>query len=471
MPTLLVVEDSPAMAHMYQEYLVNEPYEVSVASTWSQAQAMVEKLAPDLMLLDVQLPDGDGLQLLRSLRAQGADTQTVVMTAHGSINVAVDAMRDGAYDFLVKPFNQERLLRTLHNALEAKALQKQVDEFKKTERPKYHNIVGSSLPLQAVYRTIDAAAPTNATVFIMGETGTGKELVAQSVHAQSTRRDRNFVVLNCAAIPKDLIESEIFGHVKGAFTGASESRDGAAKLADKGTLFLDEIGEMDLTLQGKLLRFLQSGTFNRVGSSKTEDVDVRIVCATNRDPWQEVKRGNFREDLYYRLNVIPVTLPPLRERGDDIIAIAELFLDQFAREMGREFETLSAEARDVFLQYAWPGNVRQLQNVIRNIVVLHNAKIVEAHMIPPLEDASLNAEVSAPRSETAALPASSTMASTVGQDQEEYLIALRELIPMWQIEQMMVDAALARFDGNVNKAAALLEISPSSIYRKRKTAN
>ena len=457
------------MAHMYREYLANEPYEVSIASTWSEAQAMLGELAPDLLLLDVQLPDGDGLQLLRDLKARGAETQAVVMTAHGSINVAVDAMRDGAYDFLVKPFNQDRLLRTLHNALEAKSLRYQVEEFKKTERPKYHNIVGSSLPLQAVYRTIDAAAPTNATVFIMGETGTGKELVAQSVHAQSTRRDRNFVVLNCAAIPKDLIESEIFGHVKGAFTGASESRDGAAKLADKGTLFLDEIGEMDLALQGKLLRFLQSGTFNRVGASKTEEVDVRIVCATNRDPWQEVKRGNFREDLYYRLNVIPVTLPPLRERGDDIIEIAELFLDQFAREMGRDFETLSDEARDVFLNYAWPGNVRQLQNVVRNIVVLHNAKVVEAHMIPPLEEASPSADVSMSRADTVALPATSASASKPAPEQDEYLIALPDLVPMWQIEQMMVDAALARFDGNVNKAAALLEISPSSIYRKRKT--
>ena len=469
MPTLLVVEDSPAMAHMYREYLVNEPYEVSIASTWSEAQALLGKLTPDLMLLDVQLPDGDGLQLLRDLKARDANTQTVVMTAHGSINIAVDAMRDGAHDFLVKPFNQDRLLRTLHNALEAKALRSQVDEFKKTERPKYHNIVGSSLPLQAVYRTIDAAAPTNATVFIMGETGTGKELVAQSVHSQSTRRDRNFVVLNCAAIPKDLIESEIFGHVKGAFTGASESRDGAAKLADKGTLFLDEIGEMDLTLQGKLLRFLQSGTFNRVGASKTEEVDVRIVCATNRDPWQEVKRGNFREDLYYRLNVIPVTLPPLRERGDDIIEIAELFLDQFAREMGRDFEALSNEARDVFLNYAWPGNVRQLQNVVRNIVVLHDAKVVEAHMIPPLEEASLLADALSSRADTVALPVTSASTSKSEPEQDQYLIALPDLVPMWQIEQMMVDAALARFDGNVNKAAALLEISPSSIYRKRKT--
>ena len=200
---------------------------------------------------------------------------------------------------------------------------------------------------------------------------------------------------------------------------------------------------MDLALQGKLLRFLQSGTFNRVGASKTEEVDVRIVCATNRDPWQEVKRGNFREDLYYRLNVIPVTLPPLRERGDDIIEIAVLFLDQFAREMGRDFEALSDEARDVFLNYAWPGNVRQLQNVVRNIVVLHNAKVVEAHMIPPLEEASPSADVSMSRADTVALPVTSASASKSEPEQDEYLIALPDLVPMWQIEQMMVDA-LAR---------------------------
>ena len=466
MPSLLIVEDSPAMIHMYKGFLANEPYDIQAVETLGAGREAVGASAPDLILLDIQLPDGNGLDLLKTLAEMKMAIPVIVMTAHGSINVAVDAMREGAYDFLVKPFAKERLLRTLHNARETKQLKTQVEEFQKTERPKYHSIIGSSLAMQAVYRTIDAAAPSDATVFITGETGTGKELVAHSVHAQSKRRNKNCVVLNCAAIPKDLIESEIFGHVKGAFTGATENRDGAAHLAHRGTLFLDEIGEMELSLQSKLLRFLQSGTFNRVGSSKTEEVDVRFVCATNRDPWAEVQKGRFREDLYYRLNVIPVGLPPLRERGQDIIEIAEKFLLDYSQADKKGFKGLSEEVRRTFLSYSWPGNIRQLQNVMRNIVVLNDGPQVTAQMIPPLE-----APIEQPAGATAKSRFQPVLAG--GTDLGDQAGAVNDsgselaLRPMWQVEQEMIDRALAQFDGNVNKVAALLEISPSSIYRKR----
>lgn len=475
MANLLVVEDSPSMAHMYREFLTGQPYDISVAPSLEQAKVMLAQSEPDLLLLDVKLPDGDGLSLLQGNEASDVDYQTVVMTAHGSVNLAVDAMRQGAFEFLVKPFSQQRLLGALRSALSARVPRAQVEAFQKNNQQPYAGIVGSSHALRSIYEIVEAAAPTDATVFITGETGTGKELVAESIHAQSRRHKQNFVVLNCAAIPKDLMESEIFGHVKGAFTGASESRDGAARLAHKGTLFLDEIGEMDVTLQGKLLRFLQSGTFNRVGSNKTEKVDVRIICATNRNPWAEVKKGTFREDLYYRINVIPVALPPLRKRGQDIIELASFYLKRYSQETGKQFASFSKGVVDTFLHYGWPGNVRQLQNVIRNIVILNNGDVVEESMLPPLETSEFLGETDSDAWRPSAadqLPWGGSNRSSVTPNDDHARSSLISpmssgIVPMWQVEQMMIEAALLQCDGNVNKAAALLEISPSSVYRKR----
>ncbi|MGA0236172.1 MAG: sigma-54-dependent transcriptional regulator, partial [Alphaproteobacteria bacterium] len=300
---LLIIEDSPSMLHMYQGFLQKEPFDILTAETGKAGLRILRDQRPDFLLLDLKLPDMDGQQILELIAEEGLGTTTLVMTAHGSINIAVDAMRLGANDFLVKPFAQERLIQTLHNAIEMRQLKTKVAIYQQLDRPSYDEMIGSSLAMQAVYRTIDSAAPSDATVFITGETGTGKELVAQALHRASPRKDGNITVLNCAAIPKDLIESELFGHVKGAFTGATTDRDGAAQMAHNGTLFLDEIGEMDINLQSKLLRFLQSGSFQRVGSSKMEYSNARIICATNRDAWKDVQSGRFREDLYYRLNV------------------------------------------------------------------------------------------------------------------------------------------------------------------------
>ena len=448
-PTVLLVEDSLSMAELYSGILDGAGYSVRTADTIKAARAALEEAAPTVMLLDLNLPDGNGLEVLAFAGDKGLPTSTVVLTAHGSVKAAVSAMQAGAADFLVKPVDPARLKVTVANAVETRQLRDLVQARPDAApRPGFDGFIGSSPAMQQVYRLIDAAAPSKATVFITGESGTGKEVCAEALHRRSPRMKGPFVPLNCGAIPKDLIESEIFGHAKGAFTGATADRAGAAQRADGGTLFLDEIGEMDPDLQTKLLRFLQTGSFTRVGGSTTHTVDIRIVCATNRDPWADVQAGRFREDLYYRLHVIPLHLPPLREREGDALEIAETFLGQYAAEEGKAFASYEPAAAALIAAYPWPGNVRQLQNIVRNVVVLHDGQVVRADMLPaPLADASLpRGSISAPE------PA-----------------APGEVRPLWQVERAAIQAALAVCDGNVPKAAALLEISPSTVYRKLQT--
>ncbi|HEY0918938.1 sigma-54-dependent transcriptional regulator, partial [Devosia sp.] len=349
---VLLVEDTPSLARVYTEYLKKEAYAVVPVETGAAAMEVLSDGAPRIVLLDLQLPDMHGMEVLKHVSDQGLPCAVVVITAHGSVNVAVEAMRYGAYDFLVKPFSAERLVVTVRNAMERLRLSQIVETYQKDlGRARYHGFIGSSLAMQATYRIIDSAASSKATVFITGESGTGKEVCAEAIHRQSPRRDKPFVAINCGAIPKDLMESEIFGHVKGSFTGAVSDRQGAAARADGGTLFLDEICELAPDLQTKLLRFIQTGTFMPVGTSKVEKVDLRIVCATNRDPLREVEEGRFREDLYYRLHVIPIHLPALRERDDDVIEIAGHVLSEFAREEGKGFQRFSPEAERVLRLY------------------------------------------------------------------------------------------------------------------------
>ncbi|MEQ9683485.1 MAG: sigma-54 dependent transcriptional regulator [Rhodospirillales bacterium] len=470
MQRLLLVEDDPPLARVYQEYLKPEPYEVVHADTGKGALKALAEGAFDVLVLDVQLPDMSGLDILKKLSQENTRTAVVVITAHGSINMAVDAMREGAADFLMKPFNAERLIFTLRNALERQELKGIVQTLKKDfDREAYCGFIGRSLPMQAVYRIVDAAAPSKATVFITGESGTGKEVCAEAVHGQSPRGGKPFIALNCGAIPQELMESEIFGHVKGAFTGAHANRDGAATLADGGTLFLDEVCEMDLSLQVKLLRFIQTGRFQKVGNSTEEKVDVRFVCATNKDPWEEVEKGAFREDLYFRLHVIPIHLPPLRDRGDDILNIAGKFLTEFAAEEGKGFQVFDDAESATLAGFPWPGNVRQLQNVIRNVVVLHDGETVTVDMLPPpLGSGTGRARPAAsakPASAPAAPKPSVTQPAEKGSGQGD--MAIR---PLWQVEQELINAAISQCDGNVSRAAALLELSPSTVYRRLREA-
>ncbi|OUD79358.1 Regulatory protein luxO [Vibrio vulnificus] len=340
--------------------------------------------------------------------------------------------------------------------------------------------------MQAVYKTIDSVAPTTASVFINGESGTGKEVCAEAIHKQSLRKDKPFIAINCGAIPRDLMESEIFGHLKGAFTGATTDRKGAAMLANGGTLFLDELCEMELEMQKKLLRFLQTGTFTPLGGSKEIKVDVRIICATNREPLKEVEEGRFREDLYYRVHVVPIEMPPLRERGNDIVELANHFLKTYAKEDGKKFNSISKEAQSILKKYNWPGNVRQLQNIIRNIVVLNddnqlNMEHLPAQLTTKPQTVKEPAKLSTPPQPVQAviqemrnghealnhhsLETQTSKANPLAHNAFHHSDG--SIRPMWQIEREAIQNAIAFCDGNVISAAVMLELSPSTVYRKK----
>jgi len=454
---VLIVEDTMSVAMVFQTWLKKRGLEADIAGTGKEGLAAVRKGGHRVVLLDLQLPDANGLDLLKTISEESPDVAVVVVTASGSINVAVEAMRLGAYDFAVKPAAEERLATTVRNAMERQQLARTVREIAKPyEGAGSHGFIGKSLPMIAVYKTIDAVSRSNAPVFITGESGTGKEVCAQAVHQASPRRSGRFVALNCAAIPKDLIESEIFGHVRGAYTGATGDREGAAIAADGGTLFLDEICEMDLNLQAKLLRFLQTGTVQKVGSDRPVKVDVRIVCATNRDPLKEVTEGRFREDLYYRLFVVPIELPPLRDRQDDVVLIARRLLETMTAEEGKAFRGFEPEAETAMLAYTWPGNVRELQNVIRKAVILNDGEFVAAGMLsirPDRAGAMLRAAAAPSAVETGG-------AGTISLDLNQ---------PFHEIERQIIEAAIRLCGESIPKASAMLELSPSTIYRKRES--
>lgn len=447
---LLMVEDTASVAALYRSYLTPLKIDINIVGTGRDAIDSLNYRTPDLILLDLRLPDMTGMDVLHAVKEKNPDVPVIFMTAHGSIDTAVEAMRHGAQDFLIKPCEADRLRVTVNNALrKAKKLK---NDAESAGSQGYQGFIGSSQTMQAVYRTIDSAASSKASIFITGESGTGKEVCAEAIHATSQRGDKPFIAINCAAIPKDLIESELFGHVKGAFTGAATDRQGAAELADGGTLFLDELCEMDLELQTKLLRFIQTGTFQKVGSSKMKSVDVRFVCATNRDPWKEVEAGRFREDLYYRLYVIPLHLPPLRERGDDIIEIAYSLLGFMSKEEGKDFIRLAPEVVERFARYEWPGNVRQLQNVLRNVVVLNNGREIHLEMLPP----PLNQ------------PSANEIRVTLPQNDS---VSVQDIFPLWLTEKNAIEQAIKACDGNIPKAAGYLDVSPSTIYRKLQAWN
>lgn len=454
---ILLVEDQGALARTYQGFLRREPYEIRHVEMGADALSALDD-EPAAVLLDLKLPDMDGFEILKRIRERGLTMPVVVITAHGSMQTAIEAMQLGAADFLVKPFQAERLKVTLKNVLEKQELVAVVRTYQdQIDRHSFQGFIGSSLEMQAVYRAIESAASSKATVFFTGESGTGKEIAAKAVHDLSGRKGA-FVPLNCGAIPRDLMESQLFGHVKGAFTGALAEREGAARQAHGGTFFLDEICEMDLQLQTKLLRFLQTGQFTKVGGSVLEEVDARIVCATNRNPKEEVRAGRFREDLFYRLHVIPINLPPLRERGDDVLEIAEAFFSAFSEQERRAFERLSDEAVARLKAHPWPGNVRELQNVVRNTVVMHEAPVIESAMLGALDASSgVSAPIRSREPDHRELPT-------------RLLDSLASQIrPLAEIERETIERALDLCKGDVRKAAVFLEIAPATIYRKLKS--
>lgn len=469
-PKILIIEDTASLALMYQSYLIPTGMKTQVAATGAEAITAISEFAPDLILLDVMLPDMNGLDILSSLQGEN-QPQVIVLTGHATKEMAIKAIKLGANDFLEKPIEADRFRITINNALKLKDLKQRVEKYQaKYENGRYFDLIGSSAVMQSVYQIINSAASSKATVFITGESGTGKELCAKAVHQASPRSNKPFIALNCAAIPKDLIESEIFGHLKGAFTGAIANREGAAGQADGGTLFLDELCEMDINLQSKLLRFIQTGGYQQVGSEKEVKVDVRFVCATNRDPLIEVQAGRFREDLYYRLHVIPVNLPPLRDRGVDIIEIAEALFSKISQEESHPYKGMAEGVKHAFMNYNWPGNVRQLENTVRNTLVLNDAQWIELDMVPALPK-TLTPSPLTPQPGSTALVNNNVpqeAASVVNQINNS-LSNMQEIEPLWLIEKRYIEQAIALCQNNIPKAAALLDVSPSTIYRKIKS--
>lgn len=461
---ILLIEDTASLQMMYAAIVRKAGFEVDTALTAAEGARSFAAKRHRIVLLDLMLPDGDGQELLAEFLAREPDTKVIVITANGSINHAVSAMRAGAFDFLVKPFDDQRLLSGVNNALAA--LGATPRRAARMDKAGFEGFIGTSAKMQAVYDKIASIGQSMATVFITGESGTGKEVCAQAIHAMSNRATEPFIALNCGAIPRDLLESEVFGHLKGSFTGAISDKIGAAAAANGGTLFLDEICEMDISLQTKLLRFLETSTIQPVGSVRPTKIDVRIICATNRKPEVEVAEGRFREDLFYRLHVVPIDLPPLHERGGDAVEIAQSALEKFAVEEGKKFKRLSADVARVFAAHPWPGNVRQLLNVLRNAVVLNDGEVVELSMLPPEFLAALNTQARTPT----ATPLAAAEATSAVQDVGSAIDALLGTkMSLAEIERLLIEAAISNFKGSVPRAARQLDLSPSTVYRKRET--
>src|SRR6266511_2959562 len=367
---ILVVDDEPSIRETLGGILEDEGYRVTPAADGENGLELLRDQHFDVLLLDIWLPGMDGLAVLEKVKALEDRPEVVKISGHGTVEPAVRATKLGAYDFLEKPLSLEKTLIVVKNSAEARRLRSENLEFKRQSASR-SVIVGDSIPMKALRQQISLMAPTNGRVLIYGESGTGKELVARAIHAQSLRKDEMFVEVNCAAIPEDMIESELFGHCRGAFPGADSEKEGKLRKADGGTLFLDEVGDMSLKTQSKLLRTLDEGRFAPVGMEEPITVDVRVIAATNKDLEEEIGRGNFREDLFYRLNVVPFVVPPLRERKEDIPVLARHFLKEFSSQYSRRTKEIAEEALEVLTRYSWPGNVRELRNVIERIVIMN----------------------------------------------------------------------------------------------------
>src|SRR4249919_574362 len=378
---ILIVDDEAAIRDSLKMTLEYEGYEVIGAATGQEGIALVERDLPDLVLLDVKMPGMDGLEVLDRLRAANEALPVVVVSGHGTISTAVEATKKGAFDFIEKPFASDRVLVSLRNALDQRRLRDENRSLKRAVEVR-HQMVGDSQALKHVMAAVGRAAPTNATVLIQGESGVGKELVARAIHRNSLRSRERFVQVNCAAIPEDLIESELFGHVKVSFTAATEKQVGKFEQADRGTIFLDEVGDMSAKTQAKVLRVLQEGEVERLGSARTVKVDVRVIAATNKHLEEEIERGNFREDLYFRLAVIPIHVPSLRERPDDIAPLVRHYVEYFSRENNARPKRISQAALEALSRYRWRGNIRELRNTVERLIIMTGGDVIDLSDLP-----------------------------------------------------------------------------------------
>ena len=382
-PSILIVDDEPSILQSLSGLLADEGFEIKTASNGYEGLKIIEEGSPDLVLLDIWMPGIDGIETLKEIRKSYANIPVIIITGHGTIETAVKATKLGAYDLIEKPLSIDKVIVTINNALNFRRLEEENRYLRKKTIEK-HSISGNSQPTELLKKQIALVAPTDTWILITGENGTGKELVARTIHQLSPRVDQPLITVNCAAIPEKLIESELFGHEKGAFPGAASKKRGKFELANNGTIFLDEIGDMSLKTQAKILRVLQEQQFQRVGGGRILTVNVRVIAASNKDLEQEIEKGNFREDLYYRLNVIPVEVPPLRERSEDIPLLVETFLDECAKQNRSTKKTMSEEAIEVIRAYSWPGNVRELKNLVERMAIMVEGDIVEASDLPSL---------------------------------------------------------------------------------------
>ncbi len=379
--SILVVDDEPGIRQTLSAVLADEGYRIETVGSGEDCLALLEHKTFELILLDIWLPEMDGIQTLEILRKTKVDSAVVMISGHGTIETAVRATRLGAFDFIEKPLSIEKTLLVIRNALENKHLQEE-NKVLRSELGARYRIIGNSVPMKALRQQLAIAAPTNGRVLIFGESGTGKELVAHALHHQSLRSSAPFVEVNCAAIPDELIESELFGHVKGSFTGATSTKMGKFEKADGGSLFLDEVGDMSLKTQAKVLRALEEQRFEPVGASASISVDVRILAATNKNLEAEMETGSFRKDLFYRLNVIPFHVPPLRERVEDVPVLTDFFIKEFSKQYGRKAKEISQDAMDILTQYFWPGNVRELKNLVERLVIMTPSNQIGARHLP-----------------------------------------------------------------------------------------
>lgn len=442
---ILIVDDEKSILTILSAVLIDEGYQVLTAAGGNDALRIIKRETPPIVLLDIWMSDMDGIETLRRIKALFPGVIVIMMSGHGSIETAVKATKLGAYDYIEKPLSLEKVVLIIRHALREKKLEEENKALRSRIERRF-DLIGDSAALGRLKELIKTAGPTNSRVLISGENGTGKELVARRIHLYSPRVDRPFIEVNCAAIPETLIESELFGHEKGAFTGAVEMKRGKFELADGGTLFLDEIGDMSLATQAKVLRVLQEQRFNRVGGSKTIQVDVRVIGASNKNLADEIKKGNFREDLYYRLNVIPLHIPPLRERKDDIGLLVKNFLIELSEEQGLKEKSIADEAVEILKRYDWPGNVRELKNIIERLMIMVQDPVIKKEDILLFLDPS-NAANPAPPGYL-------------------YSSSLREARSLFEKEYIM--QKLKDNGWNISKTAEDLKVERSHLHRKIK---
>ena len=442
--TVLVVDDEESICSSLRGILLDEGYEVLTANSGEEAIKVIDEELPNLVLLDIWLPGMDGIETLKQIRADHSQIRVVMMSGHGTIETAVKATKLGAFDFIEKPLSLEKVILVVDHALDMVRLEEENLILKQKVVHDYE-LTGESEPITALKEMIDIVAPTNAWILIMGENGTGKELVARSIHRKSKRANRPFIEVNCAAIPEELIESELFGHEKGAFTGATAAKRGKFDLAHEGTIFLDEVADMSLKAPAKILRILQEKKFERVGGTKPISMDVRVLAATNKELEREMESGRFRQDLYYRLNVIPLVVPPLRERKEDIPVLVKRFLKDFAQREGEIEKTITDDALALFQDHDWPGNVRELKNFTERLVIMTPDLTITEKEIPSLEK-----EIHGEGAEELLKMADSYREAKI------------------DFEKSFIARKLQEFDGNISKTAEAIGLERSNLHRKIK---